>query len=67
MRVCVSTDVTVASQADIEPCGDPRICLVGSLADDAEAVEATKVSRIIIRMVFCLYIFVDKIASYCIS
>ncbi|KAG0717993.1 Protein ECT2 [Chionoecetes opilio] len=34
--------VTVASQADIEACGDPRICLVGSLADDAETIEAAK-------------------------
>ncbi|XP_063843442.1 protein ECT2-like isoform X4 [Scylla paramamosain] len=34
-------NVTVVSQ-DIEPCGDPRICLVGSLADDAETVEAAK-------------------------
>lgn len=44
MCYCVSADVTVASQAEIEPCGDPRICLVGSLADDAETIEAAKVS-----------------------
>uniref|UniRef100_A0A0P4VR06 BRCT domain-containing protein n=2 Tax=Scylla olivacea TaxID=85551 RepID=A0A0P4VR06_SCYOL len=37
----VLNDVTVASQ-DIELCGDPRICLVGSLADDTETVEAAK-------------------------
>ena len=52
MCVSISTDVTVASQ-DIEPCGDPRICLVGSLADDAETVEAAKVGmKIMVVILF---------------
>ncbi|XP_050719776.1 protein ECT2-like isoform X4 [Eriocheir sinensis] len=38
----LNADVTAASQADIEPCGELRICLVGSLADDAETVEAAQ-------------------------
>lgn len=41
----LSADVTAASQADIEPCGELRICLVGSLADDAETLEAAQVSH----------------------
>lgn len=38
----LNADVTAASQADIEPCGELRICLVGSLADDTETVEAAQ-------------------------
>nr|XP_045600854.1 protein ECT2-like isoform X3 [Procambarus clarkii] len=40
MAPCV--DVTSVSQVEVESGADPRICLVGSLADDAETLEAAK-------------------------
>lgn len=46
-------DVTAASHLDVEASGDPRLCLIGSLVDDAEAVEAAKV-RIGLHMVSIL-------------
>lgn len=45
LTFCITADVTAASQADIEQCGDPRICLVGSLADDVETVAAAQVNH----------------------
>ncbi|KAK4293207.1 hypothetical protein Pmani_034076 [Petrolisthes manimaculis] len=35
-------DVTAASHFDVEASGDPRLCLVGSLVDDVETLEAAK-------------------------
>lgn len=45
--------MTAASHLDVEASGDPRLCLVGSLVDDAEAVEAAKV-RIGLHMISIL-------------
>lgn len=39
----ISGDLTSVSQTDAESCADPRICLVGCLADDPVALEAAKV------------------------
>lgn len=41
--ISFSADVTSVSQAEGESSADPRVCLVGSLAEDVETLEAAKV------------------------
>ncbi|KAK7066443.1 Protein T2, partial [Halocaridina rubra] len=40
--IMLNADSMSVSRADVEPCGDPRICLVGSLSEDPECLEAAE-------------------------
>lgn len=53
----ISGDLTSVSQTDAESNADPRICLVGCLADDPVALEAAKVCFVCYFTIIFFYDF----------